>query len=133
MKGIKGFEEFDFYDDPKRHQTIFFLPLTSPIHKIAFPNGNFSFTHLLDMSKEKVEKIKFPHDLSSNDSNSSLMPSSEQFIETSQPTKIHFFFSSKSSGCSNSSNYFLSIALYLPFPLSILSSSATFSIERLYH
>lgn len=51
LKGISNFEDFDFYDDPKRNQTVFFFPFTFPVDKIAFPKGDFNFVDLLEMSK----------------------------------------------------------------------------------
>jgi hypothetical protein len=40
MKGVKNFEDFYFYDDPKRNQTVLFFPWTLPVDRIAFPNGD---------------------------------------------------------------------------------------------
>ena len=60
LRGVEGFEGFDFYKDPKRNQFIFFFPLTVPELKIAFPKGDFTFGDLLEMSKTET---KFSHEL----------------------------------------------------------------------
>ena len=61
LKGVEGFDDFDFYKDDKRNQFVFFFPLTLPEYKIAFPTGAFNFIDLLEMSKEKIDENKFRH------------------------------------------------------------------------
>ena len=57
LKGAAGFDEFDFYEDSKRNQMIFFFPLTSMFSAICFPRNNeFSFDDLLSMSKGNGSK-----------------------------------------------------------------------------
>lgn len=51
LKGTPGFEEFDYYSDPKRHQMVFFFPLTHMSYCITFPEDEFYFDDLISMSK----------------------------------------------------------------------------------
>ncbi len=57
LNNTPGFEEFDYYSDPKRHQMVFFFPLTPMSSCISFPKEVFYFNDLISMSKGQVVKI----------------------------------------------------------------------------
>jgi hypothetical protein len=90
LKGVEGFDDFDYYYDSKRNQFIFFFPLTLPEYKIAFPNGNFNFVDLLEMSKEESDENKFAHTLEVLEYKKSQSQSSKlgTFVEKKDKTPI---------------------------------------------
>lgn len=49
LKDLHRVDEFDYYVDSKRHQYVFFLPLTKVDCNIEFPTGKFDFCDLLKM------------------------------------------------------------------------------------
>ena len=83
LKGLRGFEEFEYYHDSKRNQIIFFFPLTLPEVKIAFPEGPFSLKDLLEMCKSNTNKTIFHHDLESFPTSSSTPLPTNQLSVTS--------------------------------------------------
>lgn len=70
INNLKGFDGVEYYEDLKLDQIIFIFPLTPMTTQIVYPKeGRFSFTELLELSKEKIElnELYEPNEFTSSD------------------------------------------------------------------
>lgn len=73
LKDVYSLPDFDYYYDDSRYQIVFFFPLTPCEYKFSLPNGDFTLSDLLDMSRVHVSD-KFLHGLVSFDGSLSETP-----------------------------------------------------------
>jgi hypothetical protein len=64
INSFKKVEGVEYFEDFKRDQIIFILPLTPISKQIAYPVKGFSIDDLLEMCHEKIDKKDFSHSFS---------------------------------------------------------------------